>query len=360
MYAALCDRDAEFEGAFYFGVRTTGIFCRPTCPARKPKFHNIKFFRNSAEALQNGFRPCKRCRPIGCDGGQPAWLQKLLKNVELDPSRRWTDRDIRNLNCEPARVRRWFKQNHGMTFHAYLRTRRLGSAVGQIKNGTANVTDAGFLNGYKSASGFRDAIAKCFGSSPTVASRGLRPMMINRVLTPLGPMIAGAVEQKICLLEFANRTSPEAQFKGIERQFGRPLVPGESDLFLQVQSELEEYFDGSRRSFEFSLAIEGTPFQKSVWKALLEIPYGHTTNYETIARQIGRPGASRAVGRANGDNRLAVVIPCHRVIRSDGSISGYAGGVSRKRWLLEHEQTSRTEQDLGGYARHQNPPSLAN
>jgi AraC family transcriptional regulator of adaptative response/methylated-DNA-[protein]-cysteine methyltransferase len=341
MYDALCRRDAEFEGVFYVGVRTTGVFCRPTCPAKKPNFENVEFYHSTSDALLNGFRPCKRCNPIECQGNPPAWLRELLDDVERDPARRWTDQDVRNANCEPARVRRWFKQNHGMTFHAYLRARRLGSAIGQLKVGTANATDAAFKNGYESASGFRDAFTKWFGESPVNASRGQRPIIVNRLLTPLGPMIVAALDEKVCLLEFANRRMLETQFKRVQQRFARAVVPGETDLFRQVQTELNEYFDGLRQLFEFPLAMEGTDFQESVWNELREIPFGTTTSYESIAARIGRPQACRAVGRANGDNRLAIVIPCHRVVRSDGSLSGYGGGVWRKRWLLEYERANR-------------------
>ena len=341
MYDAFCRRDAEFEGVFYVGVRTTGIFCRPTCPAKKPKFENVEFYHSANEARQHGFRPCKRCRPSECQGNPPTWLQELLADVERDPGKRWTDLDIRNSNCEPARVRRWFKRNHGMTFHTYLRARRLGTAIGQLKTGTVKTTESARQNGYESASGFRDAFAKWIGSSPAAAGRGDLPMIVDRILTPLGPMVVAELNQKICLLEFANKGSMESQFQLASERFDRSMVPGETVLFRQVQAELDEYFAGVRRSFEFPLAVHGTEFQQLVWSELRKIRLGTTTSYQEIANRIGRPRASRAVGRANGENRLAIVIPCHRVIRGDGSLSGYAGGTVRKQWLLSHESGRR-------------------
>ncbi len=337
LYEALCRRDAEYEGLFVVGVKTTGVFCRPTCPARKPKLTNVNFYRNATAALLAGFRPCKRCLPMECLGKTPIWMQDLLSRVENDPTRRWKDQDLRELGCEPARVRRWFKQHHGMTFHAYLRARRLGNAIGQIQVGATNTTRAAFQNGYESASGFREAFQNWFGASPNDSQRNGPAVIFNRILTPLGPMVVAAVNERICLLEFVDRKMLETQCQRIKKFFGNHVVPGSAQVFEQLESELGEYFHGKRRQFSTPIAIEGTPFQKRVWNSLLQIPFGNTCSYEDIARSIDRPGASRAVGRANGDNRIAILVPCHRVVRSDGTLSGYGGGVWRKRILIELE-----------------------
>jgi AraC family transcriptional regulator of adaptative response/methylated-DNA-[protein]-cysteine methyltransferase len=336
MYQALLDRDAEYEGLFVFGVRTTGIFCRPTCPARKPKRENIQFFSGARDALAAGFRPCLRCRPLSPLGAAPEWLEDLLDRIESDPARRWRDEDLRDLGIEPARVRRWFKDHHGITFHTYLRTRRLASAIGQIRSGS-DVTSAAFDQGYESLSAFRDSLRKWIGATPS-GSRNAEPLSVNRILTPLGPMIAAASEQGLCLLEFADRRMLQTQFQRIAGIFKQPIAPGDHPLISQAERELEEYFAGKRKVFSLPLRREGTPFQMPVWEALLAIPYGETLSYDQLAKKIGRPTAQRAVGNANGDNRLAIVVPCHRVIRGDGSLGGYGGGVWRKKWLLEHER----------------------
>ncbi|MEM7453028.1 MAG: methylated-DNA--[protein]-cysteine S-methyltransferase [Planctomycetota bacterium] len=338
MYLALCDRDPEYEGVFFVGVKTTGIFCRPTCPARKPKRENIDFYPNASEALSAGFRPCKRCRPMEVAGTTPEWLRGLLAGIESAPGRRMTDDDVRARGIEPARVRRWFKQNHGMTFHAYQRARRLSKAMGQIHTGNEDATGAALANGYQSLSGFREAFKNWFGQPPARSKDSSRPLMMNRILTPLGPMIAVASESALCLLEFADRRMLETQLKRVQKIHRTVFAPGMNDLIAQTEQELNQYFDGDRTGFSVPLDSTGTPFQMEVWSELLKIPAGETRSYERLARNINRPGAQRAVGRANGDNRLAIIIPCHRVIRSDGSLSGYGGGIWRKRWLLEHER----------------------
>lgn len=339
MYQALCDRDSHYEGLFFVGVRTTGIFCRPTCPARKPRRENVDFFASARDALAAGFRACKRCRPLHVSGATPDWLGELLDRVDADPNRRWTDNDIRQLQIEPARVRRWFKSHHCMTFHSYLRARRLGNALSQIRTGDADTTGAALDNGYESLSGFRDAFKKWFGQSPRVTKSAVTDVKLNRILTPLGPMIVGATEEWVCLLEFADRRMLETQLKRVQKIYSAVFSPGTNALMEQTESQLLEYFAGHRRKFNLPVDTTGSQFQMQVWNCLNTIPYGRTASYEKIASEIGRAGASRAVGRANGDNRLAIIIPCHRVIRSDGSISGYGGGVWRKKWLLAHERS---------------------
>lgn len=338
MYRALCHRDPQYEGQFVVGVRTTGVFCRPTCPARKPKRENIDFYRSSRDALAAGFRPCRRCRPLEVLGATPDWLDPLLQAVEADTSQRWTDADLERLDIQPVRVRRWFKQHHGMTFHTYLRTRRLAGAMQQISTGQQTATAAAFDGGYESLSGFREAFQKWSGATPSRCVDGQGPIVLTRLLSPLGPLVAGAVDGKVCLLEFADRRMLETQLQRIQRHFQTVFAPGTDPVLEQLDEQLQSYFAGQRADFDVPLDLTGTDFQCAVWQRLQQIPCGETLSYERLAREIGRPGAQRAVGRANGDNRLAIIIPCHRVIRSDGSLSGYGGGLWRKKWLLDHER----------------------
>ncbi len=338
MYEALCNRDSEFEGIFFVGVKTTGIFCRPICPAKKPLRKNVNFYASVREALAAGFRPCKRCRPMETFGSAPPWLKDLLASIENDPDRRWKDQDLRELGLEPSRVRRWFKSNHGMTFHCYQRTRRLGRAMGQIQIEKDNATLAQLNSGYESASGFREAFKKLFKNTPpSKASDEARPMYVNRVLTKLGPMICAANEDGLHILEFADRRMLETQIKRVSKLTRCSYVIGENKFHHSIQNELESWFAGELIEFQTPIVLKGTEFQESVWKQLLKIPYGKTRSYEQIAAKLKNPKAMRAVGKANGDNRFAIVVPCHRVIRADGSLSGYGGGVWRKQWLLSHE-----------------------
>jgi len=335
MLAAFLARDAAYDGVFVTAVRTTGIFCRPTCPARRPRPENVDFYVTSRDALAAGFRPCRRCRPMEPAGVTPEWLAPLLEAVDAEPERRWTESDLRERGLDPDRVRRWFQKEHGMSFHAYGRARRLGLALGRIQHGS-EVTDAAFDTGYSSLSGFNEAFRKLLGEAPKAAS-GRRLVTLTRVLTPLGPMLAGATEEALCLLEYTDRRMLETQLKRLRRALDCAFVPGANSVLDRFARELDAYFAGSLKRFETPLDTPGSEFQQSVWRELLRIPYGKTTSYLDVARAIGRPSAVRAVASANGDNRIAIVIPCHRVIGSDGKLTGYGGGLWRKQRLLDLE-----------------------
>jgi AraC family transcriptional regulator of adaptative response/methylated-DNA-[protein]-cysteine methyltransferase len=280
------------------------------------------------------------------EGKEPEWLEDLLRTIEDDPARRWKDTDLRAAGLDPVRVRRWFKRHHDMTFHAYQRARRLGLALGQIRNGD-DIMGAAYDHGYESLSGFHDAFAHLFGKTP-----GKSPdehVVMTRVLTPLGPLVAGATGEGLCLLEFADRPMLETQIKKLRKYMDCAVTPGSNRHIEQIDAELAEYFAGERTDFEVALVVPGTDFQKQVWDALGQIPYGETRSYEEIARVIDNPKAVRAVGRANGANRIPIVIPCHRVVRADGSLGGYGGELWRKRFLLRlegHERYSETQESL--------------
>jgi len=335
MIAAFLGSDATYDGVFYTAVKTTGIFCRPSCTARKPRPENVEFFARAKDAILSGFRPCKRCRPMVQPGSHPSWVVSLLSEIDTDPLRRWRDQDLRARGLTPERVRRWFKKEFGMTFHAYSRSRRLGEAIGQIREGDV-VAGAAYDAGYESLSGFNEALRQATGLTPTKA-KSTTSVTICRLPTPLGPMVAGSSESGICLLEFADRRMLPTQIKRIHQRLNCVFVPGESDLLTQLRRDLEAYFGGGLRRFNVPIDFFGTPFQESVWSELVRIPYGRTVSYGELAARIGRPSAVRAVARANGDNRIAIIVPCHRVVGSDGQLTGYGGGLWRKRRLLDLE-----------------------
>lgn len=335
MWRAFISRDPTYEGVFVTGVVSTGIFCRPTCAARKPRRDRVRFFATTREALFEGFRACKRCRPMEPAGAPPSWLRPLMERVESDPDLRLRDADLREAGLEPARVRRWFQANHGMTFHAWQRSQRLGRALGRLSLGD-DITRTAYEAGFESLSGFNEALRRLTGSSPARA-RGTTTIHVTRTSTPLGPMVVAATDEAICLLEFADRPMLETQLRRVTRRLDAVPVPGETAATTTLARELDAYFAGRLKRFEVPLLTCGTPFQEAVWSELRTIPYGTTRSYGEQARRIGRPTAVRAVARANGDNRLAVVIPCHRVIGADGRLTGYGGGLWRKRRLLELE-----------------------
>ena len=336
MHRAFMERDTRYDGIFVTAVRTTGIFCRPSCPAKKPRRENVEFYATAKEALAMGYRPCKRCRPMEWPGRTPEPIRRLLAELERDPARRFRDGDLRERGLDPAAVRRWFKRHHGMTFQAYQRALRVGKAIGELARGES-ITRAAFGSGYDSLSGFQEALRRITGRSPS-RSRDVATVHLSRVLTPLGPMLLGATDRGVCLLEFTDRRMLETQLQRVARQLNCVFVPGANELGRRLEAELEAYFAGELESFETPLDMFGTPFQRRVWEALLQIPYGETRSYAEQARAIGEPNAVRAVARANGDNRIAIVIPCHRVIGSDGKLTGYGGGLWRKQYLLELER----------------------
>ncbi len=340
MLKAMQDNDAGFDGIFFTAVKTTGIFCRPGCTARTPNAANVEFYQTARDALAAGFRPCKRCRPLRAGSADPDWLDGLMQAVDADPARRWRDWDLADpdgdFGVDPSTVRRWFIANHGMTFHAYSRLRRLGLALRQIQLGQP-VTSAILDSGYASESGFREAFAQVFGQPPSAVDMQ-RCVWINRVATPFGSMILGATDQGLCLLEFAERRMLDTQFKRLRKLLDCVFLPGEHPFMHQARRELDDYFAGRLTGFTVPLQLDGSEFQQSVWRALLDIPHGRIRSYGEIAHQLGKPNAVRAVGKANGDNRIAIIVPCHRVVGSDGALTGYGGGLWRKQFLLTLEQ----------------------
>lgn len=346
MERAYQTRDESYNGLFFLGVRTTGIFCRPTCPARKPAPENVEYFPTAAAALFAGYRACRRCRPLELDD-QPAWAKQLLADIEAQPDRRITESDLRERGVDPTTARRHFLRYYGMTFQAFARARRLGRALQHLRAG-GRVDDAVFDSGYESHSGFREAFGRLFGETP--GRHDGKCVDLAWFPTPLGPMIGGATADGVCLLEFSDRRMLEGQLATVRRLFGCPVIPSQkNELLKQLGRELNEYFAATRREFSVPLTYPGTPFQQKVWSALLKIPYGETMSYRQLAVKIGHPDAQRAVGRTNGLNRIAIVIPCHRVINHDGKLGGYGGGLRRKEFLLALERRG------GGTAPYQRP-----
>src|SRR5664280_288544 len=335
LYSALVNRDSNFEGIFVVGVKTTGIFCRLTCTARKPKRANVEFFASAHDALLAGYRPCKVCTPLEYKGTAPDWLKPLLTEIDDDPLIRLRNSDLRAKGLDPNRVRYWFKKHHQMTYQAYLRDLRIGQAFGRIKHGEG-VTGTALESGYESLSGFADSFKRTAGFSPS-KSQESQLIVTTRILTPLGPMLSGATDDGICLLEFVDRRMLETQLERLSKLLNAECVPGFCKHFDRLSSQLEEYFSGKRREFDVPLVLPGTPFQQRAWAGLQMIPYGTTRSYKEQAETIGSPNAVRPVAKANGDNRIAIIIPCHRVIGADGDLTGYGGGLWRKQYLLNLE-----------------------
>jgi AraC family transcriptional regulator of adaptative response/methylated-DNA-[protein]-cysteine methyltransferase len=334
-YDALAARNPDYEGAFYVAVRTTGVFCRPTCPARPPKRENCEFFADARQAILAAYRPCKRCRPLSHPGEASEVVRLLVDAVEHEPDKRWRDADFDALHLHASTARRQFKKRFGMTFVEYARTRRLGVALKALRAGE-RVIMAQLDAGYQSGSGFRDAFTKIMGAPPV--SRAARALFAAWIDTPLGAMMAIGDEAALHLLEYTDRRGLEGQIERLRRRAHAGIVPGRTGPIVQLEDELAAYFAGRSMRFQTPLAPHGSPFQKAVWDALAAIPAGQTRSYSDLGHAVGRPAAVRAVGQANGANAFAIVVPCHRVINADGTLGGYGGGLARKRWLLDHER----------------------
>ncbi|PKV67424.1 bifunctional transcriptional activator/DNA repair enzyme AdaA [Pontibacter ramchanderi] len=335
-YKALVDRNQGFVGIFFVGVKTTSVFCIATCRARKPKAANVEFFTTFKDALDHGYRPCKICRPTENANLAPDPVNAAIELVRSNPKEKVSDYTLRQQQICPVLVRRWFKQHYGITFQAFQRMYRINQALLELKGGRS-ATDTAFDAGYESLSGFGYTYKKVMGSSPN-QGKSKRVILLNRLTTPLGPMIVCATEKGICLLEFVDRRMLETEFKDLQKLLGATIVTGENQHIQQARMEVAEYFAGSRKTFTLSLDTPGTVFQNLVWESLSQIPYGETRSYQQQAELLGAPAAVRAVASANGFNRVALVIPCHRVIGKNGKLVGYGGGLERKQWLLEHEK----------------------
>jgi AraC family transcriptional regulator, regulatory protein of adaptative response / methylated-DNA-[protein]-cysteine methyltransferase len=331
---AFYERDQTFAGLFYVAVQTTGVFCRIGCPARAPKPENIRFYETVKEALDAGFRPCKLCKPLESVGKAPQEFRRVLEEIHAQPGLRLTNAELRQRGIQPDALRRWFKKNHGITFQAYQRYVKIGNAVQRLKSGESVTSVA--LESYDSLSGFQESFKNTVGLSPS-ASVDKAVILITRIATPLGLMMVGAVNDELCLLEFCDRRMLATELDQLQKLHHSATIIGHCALFDEVQKQLDDYFAGRLQQFTLPLSLAGTDFQQKVWRGLLEIPYGTTRSYGQQARKLGRPEAVRAVAHANGMNRLAIVVPCHRVIGEDGHLTGYGGGLERKQWLLNHE-----------------------
>ena len=336
LYAALNARDPAYEGRAYVGVTSTGIFCRLTCPARKPRPENCRWFDSPRAAEAAGFRACKRCYPIGATAEGDAAVTALRAAMEADPGRRWTETDIEEMGFDPSTIRRAFRRHFGMTFLQMARNIRLREGARRVATGDA-VIEAQLDAGFDSASGFRQAFAKLFGHPPAAMRLG-EGLIADWIDTPLGGMIAVADDRALHLLEFTDRKALGPQLARVSKAAKGRVGLGESDVTRETTRQLGDFLAGDRASFDLPLSPHGTDFQRRVWDALCQIPAGQTRSYAQVADAIGQPTATRAVARANATNGIAIMIPCHRVIGSDGTLTGYAGGLWRKEKLIAVER----------------------
>jgi AraC family transcriptional regulator of adaptative response/methylated-DNA-[protein]-cysteine methyltransferase len=335
LYQALVERDQRYEGRVYVGVTSTGIFCRLSCPARNPKSENCRFFHTVPECLEAGFRPCKRCRPLAMNGNAEPMVSRLVAALEAEPGRLWREDDIAAMGLDPSTVRRAFKRHYDMTFLEMARLTRIRTGFETLADG-GKVIDAQLDAGFESPSGFRTAFARLLGQPPA-AFTGRELLKANWIDTPLGAMVAVSDRRALHLLEFIDRKALPRELKRLKATTKGGIGIGSMPPTEQIEAELAMYFRAEGACFNVPIVLHGSPFTRQVWRALREIPPGGITSYGELARSIGKPSAVRAVARANGANQIALVIPCHRVIGADGSLTGYGGGLWRKQQLIDLE-----------------------
>ena len=326
-------KDRRFDGVFVTGVHTTGIYCRPSCPARAPKRENVSFYAGPAEAEAAGLRACLRCAPdaVARDEAAVSGAIVLLRTADGPLP---LEGLAAAAGYSPAHFQRLFKRAVGLSPAAYARALRMERAAEALSAG-GRVTDAAYDAGFNAPSRFYAASGERLGMAPSAWAHGGRGVTIRWavVATSLGAMLVAATEKGVCRVSFnEGRAALTRRFPHAE------LIEGGADfaaLVAEVISLVEQPGDSSC----IPLDVQGTAFQEAVWDELRRIPLGETRSYAQIAAAIGKPGAMRAAGSANGANNVAVLIPCHRVIRSDGSLGGYAYGLEIKRALLERERT---------------------
>lgn len=337
LYASLCARDGAYEGRAWVGVSSTGIFCRLDCPARNPKPENCQFYESVSACIDAGFRPCKRCKPLSPMAEGDPMIQTLLAELDRRPAHRFREADITRLGFDPSTVRKSFKRQFGMTFLDMARQRRLREGFTTLAKG-GPVIEAQLDAGFDSPSAFRTAFGKLLGQSPNsfVDNSLLRADWID---TPLGPMVAVCDKHSLHLLEFVDRKALPGSLKKLQTYAKGSLGFGSFDITDRVRLELTEFFAGNRHTFSVPMTFHGSEFTQSVWRALVKIPAGETRSYSQMALAIGKSNATRAVARANGANQIALMVPCHRVIGMDGSLTGYGGGLWRKQRLIELERS---------------------
>lgn len=334
-YDALVRKDSNYDGIFFTAIKTTGVFCHATCTARKPKFENCAFYLTAEEALLAGYRPCKRCTPLSFPKSIPDEVNQLIHAVEANPNKRWQEADFAQLGMTSATARRKFKEFYQMTFVQYARSRRMGLAFKEIKAGS-KVIDQQLNTGYQSSSGFNDAFTKIMGNPPK--KEPVKVLYASFISTPIGRMFSLSDEQYLYLLEFLDRRGLEKEIEKTRIKYNARIIHGTTGINRQIEKELTLYFDGKLTEFTVPIHYEGSEFQQKVWQILRTIPVGTTVNYKEIAIELGDKHKVRAVGNANGANQLAIVIPCHRVINTNGELGGYGGGIARKKYLLALEQ----------------------
>jgi len=345
LWRAVLTRDARLSGAFVYGVRSTGIYCRSTCPSRRPRRTQVIFFASPLAAEQAHFRPCRRCRPRESAGPDPQveFVQRICDYIEANPDEPLTLAALSgHVNVSPYHLQRTFKRIVGITPHQYIRARRLGTLKARLREGQG-VTTALYEAGYGSSSRLYEEAPAALGMTPATYRRGGRGMQIGYTIVdcPLGRLLVAATGRGICAVSLGD--SDAGLEAALREEYPAAAILRDGDGFGEWVSALLRHLNGDQPHLHLPLDVQATGFRGRVWEQLRAIPYGDVRSYGQIARALGNPKAARAVGRACATNPAAVVIPCHRAVGEDGSLVGYRWGLERKRQLLERERAATVQ-----------------
>lgn len=343
-WAQVLARDPAADGQFVYAVRTTGIYCRPSCPSRHAKIENVSFYPNAAAAEQDGYRPCLRCQPQLADPGQQqaaliASLCRQLETAEAEPS---LSQIAQRNGISPSHLSRLFKQATGLTPRAYAAGQRAQRLRQQLAS-SDSVTAASYGAGYQSSGHFYQEAPRVLGMTPSQYRAGGSHSSIRFALgqCSLGAILVAQSQRGVCAIDLGD--DPESLIRAFQDRFPAAELIGADPAFEQLVAQVVGLVESPQQTLELPLDIRGTAFQQRVWQALRNIAPGETASYRQIAERIGTPSAVRAVAGACAANQLAIAIPCHRVVRSDGTLSGYRWGVERKAALLAREAQAQPD-----------------
>ena len=338
-WSTVLARDAKADGRFVYAVKSTGVFCRPSCPSRKPRRENVEFFNSPAQAQQAGYRACRRCTP----------LERDRQTQKVEAACRYIDQNLditlsltaisRHVAISPFHFQRLFKRILGISPREYQQARRAGK-FRQALLGEGSVTDAIYEAGYSSSSRAYESIPAQLGMTPSAFRRGGKGIEIRCtvVTTELGKLLVATTDRGVCAVRFGE--SESALLRELKHDFEAAEIHRDDEGMAQVANQIKQLLSGSKAPLNIPLDLQGTAFQQMVWKELRRIPAGETRSYTEVAKTIGRPKAVRAVANACASNPVALVVPCHRVVQKNGSLAGYRWGVKRKAALLESERKS--------------------
>jgi AraC family transcriptional regulator of adaptative response/methylated-DNA-[protein]-cysteine methyltransferase len=344
-WEAVLKRDRRFEGRFVYGVRSTGIYCRPTCPSRRPNRSQVIFFPRAVSAEEAGFRPCRRCEPRELVTNDVRLVQAVCRHIETSGSDPVRTRTLgEKFNSSTSHLQRVFKRTLGISIAQYAKACRLKTFKTTVRKGS-DVTSAMYEAGFGSSSRLYEASDSDLGMTPGTYRRGGAAVQIRYVTTAcsLGRLLVAATDRGLCAVSLGD--SDRQLISALHAEYPDAVIARDKRNLRDIVQSILRALNGSEPCPDFAIDIRATAFQRRVWEALCEIPYGTTRSYSDISRILGKPKAVRAVARACAANQLAIVIPCHRVIAQTGEVSGYRWGIARKELLLrkEKEKGKRTK-----------------